>query len=465
LSNAGRVARERAASPARRQAAAWSLTVLVTLALLLGGGGAQTPPWIKALLALGGIVELGILALVIPARSRDPRANGAILLLAAIALVLLVQLVPLPPAIWRALPGRALSTEIRDLLGQSRAWLPFTLDPESTRSVALSLFCPIAAFLGVLHAGGKIHARLLLIILAVAVLDLLLGALQVASGGSALQFYDTPHNGFGIGLFANRNHNADFLLIAPLIAAALLRLETGSRLALHEHSLALVALGVFLVGVVITTSRMGLVLIPVPILGVLVLFASKDAFAERSARRIAAVLLLVAALLALLALLAAENAVVANVIARFAGGDDRRYDFWPDVVFAIGQYWPMGSGSGTFDPVFRTVERLDTVLPSFVNHAHNDYLEIVLELGAGGVVLLVAFFVLYFRRAYSALFARRGRPVEPVALAALFALAVLLLHSLVDYPMRLTALGTLFAVLCGMAFSPAQPAGAPRRPH
>ncbi|MDB5690150.1 MAG: hypothetical protein JWL91_2026 [Sphingomonas bacterium] len=448
-----------------RKAAAWSLTVLVTLALLLGGGGAQTPPLVSALLAFAAIVELAILAFVIPARMRDPRATGAILLVIAIAIVMAAQLVPLPPGVWRALPGRALSTEIRDMVGQSQLWLPFSLDPDRTRAAALSLLCPVAVFLGVLHAGGKIHARLLLIILAVAVLDLLLAAFQVASHGSALRFWDTPHNGFGIGLFVNRNHNADFLLIAPLIAAAALRLQLGSRLSLHEHSLAVVALGVFLVGVVITTSRMGLVLVPVPILGVLVLFASKDAFAERSGRRIAAVLLLIVALLVLLTILALDNAVIASVIARFTGGDDRRYDFWPDVIYAIGQFWPFGSGSSTFDPVFRTVERLDTVLPSFVNHAHNDYFELTLELGVVGVALIVAFFALYLPRAFAILFQRRGRPVEPVAIAALFGIAILLLHSLVDYPLRTTALGTLFAVLCAMTFSPAQPAGALRRPR
>src|SRR5256885_15934119 len=58
---------------------------------------------------------------------------------------------------------------------------------------------------------------------------------------------------------------------------------------------------------------------------------------------------------------------------------------------AITDYMPFGSGLGSFLKVYRQYESPETVTNEYVIHAHNDYAEIVLELGVAGILLLLLF--------------------------------------------------------------------------
>ncbi|MER8848745.1 MULTISPECIES: O-antigen ligase family protein [Mesorhizobium] len=85
------------------------------------------------------------------------------------------------------------------------------------------------------------------------------------------------------------------------------------------------------------------------------------------------------------------------------------------------------------------------IFKSYVNHAHNDYLELALEGGLPVILLMVAYAVLL--SASSAVI--RGEPLQK---AAFLSLAFLLVHSLVDYPLRTAALAMTFACLNGIVF-------------
>ena len=50
------------------------------------------------------------------------------------------------------------------------------------------------------------------------------------------------------------------------------------------------------------------------------------------------------------------------------------------------EYAPVGSGFGSFREVYPRFEQSSQVTPTIVNHAHNDYLELALETGIGGIV-------------------------------------------------------------------------------
>jgi len=88
------------------------------------------------------------------------------------------------------------------------------------------------------------------------------------------------------------------------------------------------------------------------------------------------------------------------------------------------------------------------VAAEFTNHAHNDYLEILLE----GGVIAAAILVLYVLMLITA------RPPTPIQRAALLSILALLVHSAVDYPLRTVAIALLFAVLNGILFAVKPPA-------
>jgi hypothetical protein len=122
-------------------------------------------------------------------------------------------------------------------------------------------------------------------------------------------------------------------------------------------------------------------------------------------------------------------------------------------ISAIGATLPLGSGYGTFDIVYPSVETDVAVSASFINHAHNEPLELLLEGGVPAAVAILAYLILLVWRL-------RAARQSPLALAAFCGIAFVLIHSLVDYPLRTGALIAVFALLNAIFFA-SDPALAP----
>lgn len=438
----------------------WVVLAFVCAGLLLGGSSRNVPLFI-AVVQLAAVIALAAVALTAGHRGIDRRVRLGIGFALLLLVTVVVQLLPLPPELWRALSGRETSTAVRDLAGASERHLPLSLDPDATRAAGLALLPPLAAFFGTAAAGASARLRLMLAVLVVAILDLLLSVLQFSTRGDAgLAFYDTLHASSALGLFANRNHNADLLLIAPLLAAAYLKVAPSPALTPIRRPAMLILLVIFLLGVLIASSRAGLALAIIPVAAVLVLFASRPASrlpVQRSGRALSIpILATTAALVVGIAVLGSTNNVARRIFARFGASDDQRFSFWPDVVYAVQQYWPIGSGLGSFPDVFRSVERLNIVGEFYINHAHNEYLELLLEVGLWGAVLVLLFLILFVVVGGRHFVRRRGQPIAAIALAASAGIVLMLLHSLVDYPLRTPALAILFGMLSGLLLDPAR---------
>lgn len=131
-----------------------------------------------------------------------------------------------------------------------------------------------------------------------------------------------------------------------------------------------------------------------------------------------------------------------------AGSDrllDRR-DYALTTLDAIRDHWPLGTGFSTFDLVYPRYEKLEQVNPAFVNHAHNDFLELLLEGGLAGTLIVAACLL-----AIGARFMRlRGRDA---ARTAFIAILIILAHSTVDYPLRTMGMASLFVFYAAFLFA------------
>jgi hypothetical protein len=133
---------------------------------------------------------------------------------------------------------------------------------------------------------------------------------------------------------------------------------------------------------------------------------------------------------------------------------DLRWKFAPIVQQAAQQFAPVGSGPGSFWFVFPQYE--DFMSGNvIVNHAHNDYLELWLEmrwLFAVPAILLFLDFIKYGLR-----FIFKASLYEPdsllLARAAWVGVLLLLLHSALDYPLRTTALSSMMAMFIALIVS------------
>ena len=235
-------------------------------------------------------------------------------------------------------------------------------------------------------------------------LGLIIGTGQIAggpmsaSGGNALRFY-VPDASFLNGFQGNHNSSADMLMIGMVALAAAVRewlelprkARRGARNRPLPIALAVVAVGtlLFASGVFLSGSRAGTALLPVALAGVVAIMWPWLKFARHARRAALGIGLTIAVVGGLVVLyLALHNAAIGRVLARYDFTGEGRPQIWRDALYAMRQYFPFGSGMGTFQPVFEAAERLEVVTYSKTGRAHNDLLELAIEGGVFGLALL-----------------------------------------------------------------------------
>lgn len=424
---------------------------LIILAAFFGGGGGNYPMGEMA-------VELAAMpALLLSLWRREDGSDLSafrwpILIFLGLFGLVILQIIPLSPSLWQALPGREPFTGVAQLAGQADSWRSWSLDPQQTLRSGLSLIVPFAILLAVMRFNHNQIAALFGIAISMAAANLLVGIMQVSSGGQSYYAYKSAHMGLPLGFFANRNHVALFFLLALVFSSALftapkilgIRDQAQIRLSTTVIFGMMAAAIAFSFGILATNSRTVIALL-VPTVLVLIYLAvpaKHSKFAALSALGGTAILGGAFAWLAQ----SGKSALVNRLIERFSQSEDHRFEFWPDSITALFAYFPFGSGIGTFDIAFRPHESLDIVGSHFVNSAHNDYIEIGIETGAFGMLLLFAFLLWAGRAAFAIIRSRTTGPEHWLALHSVFALVLLGLHSLTDYPARRI---TIMA-LCGL---------------
>lgn len=408
----------------------------------LGGGGTPTPltELLLQLVTAGCIVAM----LYGPARmtGNPPPPRIAWIATGLIVMVPLLQLVPLPPAVWHSMPGREVQLEALGVVGAQDTWRSWSLFPGRTMASLLAVVPATTAMLMMSRLSLQDFRWPIAAILLMVLLSMVLGAAQIAAGNdTALRFYSQSNPGFLNGFQANRNAQADILLIGMVAVTTTIGLR-GRALRTSHAAVALAALAVLALGVVLTGSRAGIALIPVALIFCALVW---HGFHKR-------IVLLLAGLVPvaiLLTRLLQNNNAIQRVTNRFDAQGDFRSELWTDAVFAIGAYWPFGAGVGSAAPILSAVERLEIVDTSIPNRVHNDYLEFLLEAGVLGGLTIIALAAVVtcaamrqFRNADGEM---RRILCFPVAI-----IAIIGLHSVVDYPLRSMSLAVIVAAATGI---------------
>jgi O-antigen ligase len=426
--------------------------------LLLGGSGQGV--WGPLLLQLCG---LGLLAWTFWSTPSQPLARSARQLgwiVAAAVLLILLQLVPLPPALWSLLPGRGPAVESFRLLGEPLGWLPVSLTPYEGYAAALGIVPPLALLAVILRAGAYKPSWLALAFVVGAMLNILLGALQISTGRFYLYPYSTV--GSAAGFFANGNYLGTLLLatIPFLIAQTAhgMRERRSQRQRVGSLGLALAPLLVLVLGLAISKSMAALLLtVPVALASSVLLMKDR----QRRWRIVG----LLAAGCALLAVIGYSQLPAVNDPNNALSTGIRQHVYAKSAEIAW-QMFPVGSGIGSFPRVYAYYEDAGVFFGALVNHAHNDYLEIAVEGGLLGLLNLGAFLWWWGRRLIAIWRSPASTPFER---AATIASATILAHSLVDFPARTMAVAAVLAAAIALMAEPRkwrrlEAAAAERRP-
>jgi len=408
----------------------WCLLLGLCAAVWLAGGASRADVFGQVIVRAVGWLVL-IVAALFAKRLPLKQAGGVGVLFAALVVLLIVQIVPLPPALWQALPGRAL---LAGAVDGAQPWRPWSIVPGGTLNALGALVVPAATMVLVLELGEWGRRTLLPILLTLVTACAVVGVLQFAGVR-----FDNPliNEGLGgvSGTFANRNHFALFLACGCLLAPA-----WAFRDGRAPGWRVLVAIGLLLFYVLMilaSGSRAGLI---VGAVGAAVGWAIVWGDVRRGFRgtprwvplaSMAGIIALLA--VAVLASIAAGRAESITRVFTVASSQDIRTRAVPTMLHMVGDYFPFGSGFGTFDPVFRIHEPFDLLKPTYFNHAHNDFLEVAIEGGLPGVALLLAALAWLTVLTVRAVRGGRRATLARVGTGALWLIAI---ASLFDYPAR-----------------------------
>jgi O-antigen ligase len=273
-----------------------------------------------------------------------------------------------------------------------------------------------------------------------------IGLLQIVGGGqSGFYLYRVTNPDSPVGFFANRNHQA-LLLAVGLPILIYWAVESSRSLRSSVRIPVAAAIGILMIVMLfVNGSRAGLGLGALGLILGLFIFRRSLFPGQGKGRWARPVAIVVLTLLPMVAVLASRDLA----LRRAAGtelSEELRLQVVPVVVRMMNDFMPIGSGFGSFDPVHRYYEPTALLRPTYLNHAHNDLLELLVTGGLPAALLLVAFTGWMVRRSIT-LFKANTAPAR-LGLSAMTGVLLILLGSLVDYPLRTPLMMASMALLC-----------------
>lgn len=426
--------RSRPFAPSMPSMAAFCLIVL-TVIMWIAGGASRGDVLGQTVVRSVAWASLIIIILFGHRHSLENERPVLFLLLATIALPLL-QLVPLPPAIWQQLPGRDLVIQTSIANGRGQPWRPLSMVPGGTLNALSSLVVPIAIFLSVVRLREAERSWLPAVMLSLVGASVLVGLSQLSGGSFDNPFVNEPRTSIS-GPFANRNHFGLFLAMGCLIAPVWAFLDER-RLA-WRGPVALGCIVLFVLMILASGSRAGMVGGALAIFIGLALVGKDLRRTLRHAPRwvfpaIGAAIVAVLVIF-VLASIAAGRALSVDRLMEGEVSEDLRNRALPTLLAMVSAYFPFGNGFGSFDPLFRIHEPFDLLQVPYFNNAHNDLLELTLNAGILGILVLVS--ALGWLTVCTVKVWHGARSTEKtlgrLGSAMLF---VIFLASIVDYPAR-----------------------------
>lgn len=389
------------------------------------------------------------------------------LLILAILVSIALFLVPIPMWLWAQLPGRAGYAEIVGLNTEvlETGWRAISIVPEKTERALWVLLPPIATYLAVIVQPKVNIKKLVLIVIGVAVFQSALGLIQYGGGFHGIfSISDSYSEGQAVGTYYNRDHLAGFLEMVFPVTLSLLAAMLGGHLNLRRqyksrrqhwsfwatiegnrsllYGLAAILI---VICIVFTRSRTGIALTMLGLVLVLMAFARRlggnNVYGPYGT------------VVALIVILAIEIGLV-PIFDRFSMDpmQDLRWEIFATSMQGVGDFFPLGSGSGTFPYVYPIYQ-----LPHddhFINHAHNDYLEWIFDGGILAAAIIVFALYLYFKNWKVIWINGKWRVFRFIQVGAGIGVLMMILHSLIDFNLHKPVNAIYFAFFLAVFMKP-----------
>lgn len=255
--------------------------------------------------------------------------------------------------------------------------------------------------------------------------------------------------GWIYGPYVNHNHYAglmEMLVPIPLVISL-------SHLVPEKARIASGVAAAIMVGTIFLSGSRGGMLAIIAELGILAAIAFREKRSLRIAIGIGAFAVVLVGLLVWLGgkeLTTRVSSISTEARGEISGG--MRLSIDRDGIQMFRQRPILGWGLGTFPVVYPQFRSFYTNF--FVNEAHNDYVQLLAEMGLLGFGTMLWFLVVLYRYAVPKIGKWPNEVSGAVTLSCALGAIGILLHSLVDFNLQIPANAALFYVLCTIAAAP-----------
>ncbi len=321
-----------------------------------------------------------------------------------------------------------------------------SLDPFWTQVAALhffAIFIFLAAFMTYIDSAKRLQ-KMVSLITVFGFVFAFFAVLQVfLSPHKIYGIYDVPY-GIPFGSFVNRHDFAAYMEMSIAVPLGLLFVGAVQK---DKRLIYITAIGLMGIALLLSGSRGGLISLLAEIF-FLVIITTKTKSSGKLGLKIGLAGLLLATIIFGAILIGGETSLTR--FAETAASDDftaNRLHIWDVTLSVIKNNLPFGSGFGAFGVAYTPFDSLNG--SGRVEQAHNDYLQVLADAGIVGLIIGVSFLYLLFREGLKNIKTsnslRRG-----VAVGALAGCFAILVHSLFDFVLHITAVTILFINLIAM---------------
>lgn len=425
---------------------------------------ASNRPWSLNLLCL----LILVLAFALTVFTLVKNTNTALLLGPHKPVIALLALVPL----WSTVQALPLSYSIVETLSPAAAQIQqaaqltsftLSLEPAATQQMALFSWCLWLFFLvTLLLVDTPERTRTVFnVIVWCGVFQAVYGSFMTLSGLEYGFFVKKEaYLGRATGTFVNRNHLAGYLEMCLAVGIGLLvaSLNQENRRGWRNklrHTLDTllgpkmrlrIFLALMVIALVLTRSRMGnsAFFFALPVCGIGMMVIQKKL--HKGAIILFASLMLVDFLIVGQWFGFEE---VAERIQSTSMETESRDEVIRDTLVMLRDYRIAGVGAGTYYSSYPQYQGAD--VRGFYDHAHNDYLEFAVELGLVGFTPLALAVLLSLVKSITSMANRRDQLAKGVAFATTMGIISLLIHSAVDFNLKIPANALLFIGILAFA--------------
>jgi putative inorganic carbon (HCO3(-)) transporter len=341
---------------------------------------------------------------------------------------------------------------------------PVSLEPGKTLDKAmltLGCFAMVCLMNGLINSRKRLVQFCYMLILT-GVFQAFYGTMMVLTGVEYLFFVPKEaYIGNATGTFVNRNHLAGYLEMTLPIGIGLLlgSRKVSDRGRHHWRGILAYALQtllspiavlrcllvVMVIGLLMTHSRMG----NAAFFNAL-LITSTIAFLSTKQFRRPGFVAVIVSIVAVDIILLGTWFDISKVVERIenTGLDhESRDEVVQYVMKMIPDFWLAGTGAGTFAYIF---PKYTGFVGGFYDYAHNDYLQLLVELGVIGCIPLAAYLMLGLQKGWALLQCSKSKLLNGMGFASIMGTVSLLIHSTVDFNLQIPANILLFVALLAL---------------